>query len=48
MFQKPEIYLKCILNAGKVPEEYANEIKINLTEPILVPTNEIFIVGEKI
>ena len=47
MSQEPDVYLKCILNAGKVPEEYAKKIMINIKEPIIVPTNEIFIVGEK-
>ena len=47
MYQDPRVYLNCVLNAGRVPEDLKKEININIEEDILVPTNEIFIVGQK-
>ena len=47
MYQKPEIYLWCIFNSSRMPEEIRSKISIDTKEPILVPTNEVFIVGEK-
>lgn len=47
MYQTPRIYLDCVLKAGKVPEKIKKLITLNTQEDIYIPTNEIFIVGEK-
>ena len=47
MFQTPEVYLTCVLNAGKVPDDLKKRITFNRKRDVYVPTNEIFIVGEK-
>lgn len=46
MIQNSKVYLDCILRT--VPEEYKMKIFNSLPSIIEVPTNEIFIVGEKI
>lgn len=48
MYQKPEIYLWCILNASQVVDKVRNKIHIDIKDPILVPTNEVLIIGKKI
>lgn len=47
MYQDSKVYLDCILNAGKVPKELKKEIIFKTKKDVYVPTNEIFIVGEK-
>jgi len=47
MWQKPNIYLWCIFNSSKMAQKIRNKIHIDIKKPILVPTNEVFIVGEK-
>ena len=47
MFQDPQVYLDCVLNAGKVPIELQKQINISVSKYIYVPTNEIFVIGEK-
>lgn len=48
MMQNPKFYLDRVLDRGRVPPEIKDKISININEDILVPTNEIFIVGERI
>lgn len=45
--QNPEFYLDRILDRGMVPDEIKKMISINTKEDILVPTNEILVVGER-
>lgn len=47
MIQNPEFYLDRVLDRGRVPAEIKEKISIDINEDILVPTNEIFIVAEK-
>ncbi|MDI6735204.1 MAG: class I SAM-dependent methyltransferase [bacterium] len=46
MFQKSDIYLSLVLRT--VPEEIKSNIYHKLPEVVFVPTNEIFVVGEKL
>jgi len=46
MIQNPKFYLDRVLDRGRVPAEIKERISINIAEDILVPTNEILIVGE--
>lgn len=49
MFQDPQVYFNCVINAGRVPEKFKKRMKFNIKkEKIFVPTNEIFVIGEKI
>lgn len=48
MIQNPNFYLDRVLDRGRVPEEFKEKISIDIQEDILVPTNEIFIVGERV
>lgn len=48
MIQNPKFYLDRVLDRGRVPVEIKNKISININEDVLVPTNEILIVGEKV
>jgi len=47
MIQNPKFYLDRVLDRGRVPLGIKEKISINIEEDILVPTNEILIVGEK-
>ena len=48
MIQNPNFYLDRVLDRGRVPEEFKEKISIDIQEDFLVPTNEIFIVGERV
>lgn len=47
MIQKPNIYFWCVLNAAKVPEKIKKKAQLDIKGNIFVPTNEVFVVGEK-
>lgn len=47
MIQNPKFYLDRVLDRGRVPAEIKEKISININEDVLVPTNEILIIGEK-
>ncbi len=47
MIQNPKFYLDRVLDRGRVPTKIKETISININEDILVPTNEILIVGER-
>lgn len=47
MIQNPKFYLDRVLDRGMVPAHIKEKITIQIDEDILVPTNEILIVGEK-
>jgi hypothetical protein len=48
MIQNPAFYLDRVLDRGRVPPEIREKISINIEQDILVPTNEILVVGEKL
>jgi hypothetical protein len=47
MLQNPQFYLDRVLDRGQVPAEIKKRIHIDTQEEILVPTNEILIIGRK-
>jgi len=47
VFQNPDFYLDRVLDRGRVPDELKKIIHTDAKDYIIVPTNEIFIVGEK-
>ncbi len=47
MLQNPEFYIDRVLDRGQVPKKIKKLILIDTKEDILVPTNEILIVGRK-
>jgi SAM-dependent methyltransferase len=47
MYQDSAVYLKCVLNAGKVPESIQEQIRWKTRKIPLVPTNEVIVVGQK-
>ncbi len=47
MLQNPQFYLDRVLDRGQVPKKIKKLIYIDAKEEVLVPTNEIFIVGKK-
>ncbi len=47
MLQNPQFYLDRVLDRGQVPEGIKRLISIDVKDYILVPTNEICVVGEK-
>lgn len=47
MIQNPKFYLDRVLDRGRVPAEIREKISINIHEDVLVPTNEILIIGER-
>lgn len=48
MIQNPKFYLDRVLDRGRVPPEIKEKITINIEHDILVPTNEILMVGERL
>jgi len=48
MWQKPEVYFWCIFNSSRMPEKIRKKVQLNFKGNILVPTNEVFVVGEKV
>ena len=48
MLQNPQFYLDRVLDRGQVPKDIREKISINIEDYILVPTNEIVIVAEKL
>ena len=48
MFNDPKIYLDRVLDRGRVSDKIKKKININIKDYIRVPTNEIFIVAQKI
>ncbi len=47
MYQNPDVYLKCVLNAGRVPVAIQKKIAWKRKEILPVPTNEVIVVGER-
>jgi len=45
MIQDSDVYLLCVLRT--IPEKYKSKIYHRLPRYVLVPTNKIFVVGEK-
>lgn len=47
MYQKPDVYFWCVFNAARIPDKIRKKIGWDIKGNVFVPTNEIFIVGEK-
>jgi hypothetical protein len=45
MYQSADIYLRCIWNAAKVPERIRKQIRWHGKQMLLVPTNEVIVLG---
>lgn len=48
MYQKPDVYFWCVFNAARIPDKIRKKIGWDIKDNVFVPTNEVFVVGEKI
>lgn len=47
MYQNSDIYLRCVWNAGKIPDKMRKQISWNGKRTVFVPTNEVIVFGAR-